>query len=80
MGAFDSDIWSAVRLFFVPYDEHSVAVIRCDKRGVETWHKGSDKEGDTGEHFYVRLASTTEELKGSDLVRYIRQHWGRQCS
>ncbi len=71
--ALSGDIWSSVRVSVVPHEDHLVAVITCEKRNVATWHVGNVSDRD--EHFYVRSTSSTEELKGSSLVAYIRQHW-----
>lgn len=72
--ALHSDIWSAVSVDVVPYQGHLVAVLSCSRRNIETWHIGSDKD-DNDEHFYIRSTSATDELKGSSMVAYVRQHW-----
>lgn len=74
--AFQGDIWSAIRVSVGRLDGHLVATIHCPKRDVETWHNGANRNEE--DHFYIRVTSTTEELKGSFAVAYIKQHWNWQ--
>jgi serine/threonine protein kinase len=75
----DADVWNAMRTSLMKHQDRTVAVITCPRRSIETWHHSGavDKNGavDTEEHFYVRAGNATDELKGPELVRWIREHW-----
>lgn len=72
-------VWSGMRTSLITHGEKTVAIVSCPRRSVETWHHGGvvDRFGgvDDDEHFYARIASATHELKGPELVRWIREHW-----
>lgn len=68
--ALGSEVWSAVHVSLVPHGEQTVAVIHCARRTTETWH-----HEESVEHFYIRASSTTQELRGSRVLRYIRERW-----
>jgi len=68
--AFGSEVWNAIHVSLVRHGPGTVAVVHCPPCASETWHKD-----DTGERFYMRAANATQQLDGSRLVRYIREHW-----
>jgi predicted HTH transcriptional regulator len=70
VNALGPEIWSAIHVSLVPYGQQTVALIQCARRTTETWHR---EEG--GEHFYIRASNATQELIGSSILRYIREHW-----
>jgi serine/threonine protein kinase len=67
------DAWGVIRVALVSRDGRTVAVIFCPPRSTETWHL--EKDGLEIERFYMRASNTTVELKGSRLIRYVREHW-----
>lgn len=71
--ALGREVLSQVYISLVARDNKTVAVLTCSRRDRETWHVGKDNR--EGEVFYYRSLNTTEELKGSALVDYIRNHW-----
>jgi hypothetical protein len=70
VNALGAEVWNAVHVSLVPYGQETVAVIRCARRAVETWHREDGRE-----RFYIRTSNTTRELTGSSVPRYIREHW-----
>lgn len=72
-------VWSGIRPSLITHGEKTVAIISCPRRSTETWHHGGvvDKAGnvDHDDHFYVRMSSATQEIKGPELIRWIREHW-----
>lgn len=70
VNALGAEVWNAVRPSLIPYAQHTVAVIRCPARAIETWHRE-----DGAERFYIRASNATQELAGSSVVRYIRERW-----
>jgi serine/threonine protein kinase len=64
------DVWNAIRVSLVPQGEGTVAVISCPRRTRETWHQDEDRE-----RFYIRTSNATLDLNGSELIKYIREHW-----
>jgi serine/threonine protein kinase len=65
------EAFGAIHISLVPHKQGTVAVIECPARAIETWHR----EDDRSETFYVRASNTTEQLNGSSLIKYIREHW-----
>jgi hypothetical protein len=63
-------VWSSMNVSLTGGHEGTVAVIHCPARASETWHRE-----DGGEHFYIRASNATQQLHGSELIRYIREHW-----
>jgi serine/threonine protein kinase len=70
INALGPDVWSAINVSLVPHQQKTVAVVRCPRRTIPTWH---GKDG--GERFYIRAPNATEELTGPSLVSYIHEHW-----
>jgi serine/threonine protein kinase len=74
-----ADVWNAMRTSLVTHQDRTVAIITCPRRSIETWHHGGvvDSYGgvDKEEHFYVRTGNATDEVKGPELVKWIREHW-----
>ena len=68
--ALGPEVWSAVHVSLVPHGQETVAVVHCARRTTETWHRE-----DSVEHFYIRTSNATQELRGSRVLRYIREHW-----
>jgi hypothetical protein len=64
------EVWSAIHVSLVPYGQQTVAVIHCVRRTTETWHREED-----GERFYIRTSNASQELRGSSVLRYIRERW-----
>lgn len=70
INALGREVWSAIHASVVRHEQRTVAVIHCPPRASETWlHE------DGAERFYIRASNATEELTGSSLVRYTREHW-----
>ena len=70
INALGAEVWNTVRVSLVPHGPQTAAVVSCPPRTTETWHSE-----DGGECFYIRAANGTRELKGSSLLKYIREHW-----
>ena len=70
VNALGPEVFSAIRVSLVPYGQQTVALIQCARRTIETWHR---EEG--SEHFYIRASNATQELIGSSVLRYTREHW-----
>jgi hypothetical protein len=68
--ALGPDIWSSMHVSLAGSQQLTVAVVHSPGRASETWH-----QADGGEHFYIRASNATQQLQGSSLVRYIREHW-----
>lgn len=69
--ALEPSVWNSIRASLVPIGPVTVAVVSCAARETETWYR----EGEEEEHFYIRGSNATQELKGSSVIRYIREHW-----
>jgi serine/threonine protein kinase len=70
INALGAEVWNTVRVSLVPHGPQTAAVVSCPPRTTETWHSE-----DGGECFYIRAANGTRQLKGSSLLKYIREHW-----
>ncbi len=70
INAFGREVWGAIHASLVLHESHTVAVVHCPPRASETWH-----HEDGAERFYIRASNATEELTGSALVKYFREHW-----
>jgi hypothetical protein len=70
VNALGPEVFSAIRVSLVPYGQQTAALIQCARRTTETWHL---EEG--SEHFYIRTSNATQELIGSSVLRYTREHW-----
>jgi len=70
INALGPDVWSAINVWLVPHKQKTVAVVRCPRRTIPTWH---GKDG--GERFYIRAPNAIAELTGRGLVSYIHEHW-----
>ena len=68
------DVWGVIRVALVTREGRTVAVISCPRRSTETWHRETDSV-ENPERFYMRASNTTVELRGSELIRYVREHW-----
>lgn len=68
------EVWAVIRVALVRRAGKTVAVVSCPLRSTETWHREKDG-GEILERFYMRASNTTIELKGSQLMRYVREHW-----
>lgn len=70
INALGAEVWNAVHISLVHHGPHTVAVIQCPARAIETWYTE-----DGSEHFYIRAANGTRELNGSSILKYTREHW-----
>jgi serine/threonine protein kinase len=70
INALGPEVWSAISASLALHGEKTVAVVRCPRRMTETWHRE-----DASERFYIRASNATQELNGSSLLKYIREHW-----
>jgi serine/threonine protein kinase len=65
------EVWSGgAHASLVRHGQQTVAVVICQARATETWHRE-----DGAERLYIRASNATHELNGSSLLRYIREHW-----
>lgn len=68
--ALGPEVWSSIHVSLARHEDGTIAIIPCPRRPSETWHSEENTE-----RFYIRASNTTEELTGSRLLRYIREHW-----
>ncbi len=68
--ALGKEIWASVQVTLVLHGEATVAVVRCQRRVVETWHRKDGKQV-----LYVRAGNGTIDVDGPKLVKYVREHW-----
>ncbi len=73
--ALRKEIWASIRVSLVRRGDATVAVVRCPRRMIETWHYNNQKPEKPV--FYVRAGNTTDAIEGPELVRYIRERWPR---
>lgn len=71
--ALGKEVLGQIYISLVSRDDKTVAVVTCSPRDRETWHVAKDKGGE--DVFYYRSLNSTEELKGSVLVSYVRTRW-----
>jgi predicted HTH transcriptional regulator len=62
-----AEVMACIDLRLEPWDDHTIAVIRCSARAEPTW---------VGEELYVRYAASTEKLSTRHAVAWWRQRWG----
>ena len=62
-----TEVMKCIDLRLEPWDDHTIAVIRCSAREEPTW---------VGEELYVRCTASTEKLSTRHAVAWWRQRWG----
>ena len=65
-----ADALHCVRISYELCNARTVALLTVSPRSKETWVVDGGKEA-----FFVRLANSSEQLTGSALVSYVREHW-----
>jgi hypothetical protein len=70
INALGPEVWNVINVSLVPHGQQTVAVVNCARRTIETWHREEGREV-----FYIRTSNATQELIGSSILRYIREHW-----
>jgi predicted HTH transcriptional regulator len=68
--ALGGDALRGVSFRYEKMDDKTVAIVDVERRTCETWLT----EGKS-EEFYVRLANSSEQLVGRELLAYIRETW-----
>ena len=61
-----AEVMKCIDLRLEPWDDHTIAVIRCSAREEPTWVE---------EELYVRCTASTEKLSTRDAVTWWRERW-----
>jgi serine/threonine protein kinase len=62
-----AEVMKCIDLQLEPWQDHTIAVIRCSPREEPTW---------VGDELYVRCTASTERLSTRHAVAWWRQRWG----
>jgi serine/threonine protein kinase len=62
-----AEVMKCIDLQLEPWDDRTIAVIRCEPREEPTW---------VGDELYVRYTASTEKLSTRHAVAWWRQRWG----